>query len=170
MSLPVFNESAILYQTDPFCVVSIHDTSIEWPENEQEASELRTKYLKTRDISLLKFKLGSHPTKFYLRLANTMHFLDMCSRCNRYDEITGKNVINEAAINYVFFMACVSKVENMPRKDGTEIGILQPKESAAFSVAEVNEYFPNMSTIISEVGWIGYRRHFLAQGIAKSFA
>lgn len=168
MPIPIFSDSAIAYQNDPFCVVSIHDTSIEWPENQKEQMELRDKYLRTRDISLLRFKPGSEPTKFYLRLLNTAQFLHLCSNCMQYDERTQRTQLNEASTAMMFFLACVAKVENLPRKDGTMIGIFQPREQS-LSNSELNEYFPGMSVLIQEIGWVSYRRHFLAQGIAKSF-
>lgn len=168
MGLPVFNETAIAYQNDPFVVVSIHDDSIEWPEDDRERIQLREKYLKTRDISLLSFKPGSQPTKFYLKLLNSAHFMHLCSASMQFDERTQKSQLNEASIAFACFLACLMKVENLPRKDGTVIGSLQPKDST-FSNLEINEYFPSMSTILTEVGWTAYRRHFLAQGIVKNF-
>lgn len=156
------------YSKDPFVVVSVHDTAIEWPAELKEEQKAKAEYQSTRDISKLTFKPNQEPTRFYLRLLPSFHYTNLFSKCVAWDPMTKSSQPNEAAICLAFFVACLSKVENTVKKDGTVIGVLHPKNSETFSTEEIDEYFPG-PFVIQEMGFVAWKRHFLAQGLASRF-
>ena len=156
------------YCKDPFIVISIHDTAIEWPLDAKESQKAKLEYVATRKIETLNLKPGAEPTKFYLRLLNTWDFTNLEAKAAMYDSATGTTRTNEAMLTGLFFIACVSKVENTVKADGSVIGVLYPKNGERFTPEEINEYFPG-PFVISEVGYTAWKRHFLANGIAPRF-
>ncbi len=147
----------------PFVVVSVLDPAI---DTESMRFEDMLKYRDKRDISLLKFKPGCQPQRYYLREVRDRVWEPWVAAAG-YDEDTGRPT-PLACLRA--FMCAVTRVDNILQRDGSILpGAWSPAglpDAPSMLDADVERFSKSDR---AEIGAIAFARSFLAPRTVETY-